>query len=193
MCKIDSILSSLIQCKEMDDLFNIEYDLTCARNYIAQYYPDKLGLIGELNQKCFMLIVTGTSTITYTSRTFCVFPTFMIEYCVESGMNRAYTIESHTLGSYALRILKCSRLCYYKDDMITKVLSRFQSLNKYEKSTETLSISLTKEIYLDKWKHESERCSFNKEKQELTKEREAFEKEKLELETELAKYKETSV
>lgn len=166
----------------MDDLFNIEYDLTCARNYIAQYYSDKLALIGELIQKCFMMIVTGPSTITYTSRTFCVFPTFMIEYCVESGMNRAYTIESHTLCSYALRILKRSRLCYYKDDMISKVLSRFQSLNKYEKPTENLSISLRKEpkeIYLEKL--------------ELMKEREAFEKEKLELEPEFAKYKETPV
>ena len=171
----------------MDDLFNIEYDLTGARNYIAQYYPTKLGLIGELIQKCFMMIVTGPSTITYTSRTFCVFPTFMIEYCVESGMNRAYTIESHTLGSYALRILKRSRLCYYKDDMISKVLSRFQSLNKYEKPTETLSISLTKEIYLEKWRQlESERCSFEKEKQ-------AFEKEKQSFETEMVKYKDTPV
>jgi hypothetical protein len=194
---------------ETEDLFDMKYDLTDAHGYIARHDPTKAWLIGELNQKCFMVTADGPCAhYGVPSRVFCVFPTFIISYVACHGMSRQYDIESHTLGSHDLRCLKYSKLCYYKDDMISKVLSRFQSVNQCKKSEETQTILLRSEVlrentqkeiydvkkdedefFLKKRLLETERIAFNREKRELRTERRAFEKEKLSLETELAKYK----
>ena len=230
----------------MDDLFNFnDTDWAGMRNYIAQYNPSKLELLGEVKQKCFMVTADGPcGHYGVPARVFCVFPKYIISYMIGIGGSRAYDIECHTLGSHDLRCLKYAKLCYYQDDMISKVLSRFQSANKSVKSTETQSVLMRREvkkeilsshkdrlrsneqkeiygvqklrqqlkkdedeIFLKKQLLESERLSFNLEKQELTnekrlfdevfeeakqnliKERKAFEQEKRELEQELAKYK----
>ena len=230
----------------MDDLFNMtDIDWAGMCNYIAQYLPAKLGLMGEVKQKCFMVTADGpVGHYGYQNLTYCVFPTFIVSYMTGNGSYRAYDIEGHTLTSYDLRSLKHSKLCYYNDDMISKVLSRFQSVNQCEKSEESqlfvLRRELKKEIlysqsfiltgntqneiydvhklrqqlkkdedefFLKKQLLESERLSFNREKQELKiertlfdevfeeakqnlrKERKAFEKAKQELEQELAKSK----
>ena len=129
------------------ELFNfMDYDLLGMRNYIAQYFPTKLGLIGEEKQKCFMIYADGPcGHYGVPSRVFWVFPTFIITFVACHGMSRQYDIESHTLGSDDLRCLKHAKLCYYKDDMISKVLSRFQSGNQCEKK-ETQSTVLLREL-----------------------------------------------
>jgi hypothetical protein len=205
---------------ETEDLFDMKYDLTDAHGYIARHDPTKARLIGELNQKCFMVTSDGPCAhYGVPSRVFCVFPTFIISYVACHGMTRQYDIESHTLGSHDLRCLKYSKLCYYKDDMISKVLSRFQSVNQCKKSEETQSILLRREVKKKILSYHSEVLRENTQKeiydiqklrQQLKKdedefflkkqlleserisfnrERRAFEKEKLSLETELAKYK----
>ena len=125
----------------------MDYDLLGMRNYITQYNPSKLGLIGEVKQKCFMVYADGPcGHYGVPSRVFCVFPEFIISY-VTMGVSRSqYDIERHTLGSFGLRCLKHSKLCYYKDDMISKVLSRFQSVNQCEKSEESQSTVLLREL-----------------------------------------------
>lgn len=220
----------------------IDIEWTGMRNYIAQYSPAKLGLM-EVKQKCFMVIADGPiGHWGYSNRTFCVFPKFIISYLVCHGMSRQYDIESHTLGSHDLRCLKHAKLCY--NDGISTVLSRFQSVNQCEKSEESQSTVLLRELkkdilysqsliltgntqkeiydvqklrqqlkkdedefFLKKQLLETERLSFNREKQELKNERtlfdevfeeakqnlrterQSFEKEKRSLESELAKYR----
>ena len=112
----------------------MDLDWVGMRNYIAQYNPTKLGLMGEEKQKCFMIYADGPcGHYGVPSRVFWVFPKFIISYMTGNGCSRQYDIESHTLGSDDLRCLKHAKLCYYKDDMISKVLSRFQSGNQCEK------------------------------------------------------------
>jgi hypothetical protein len=184
---------------ETEDLFVMEYDLTEACGYIARYDPTKARLIGELNQKCFMVTADGPCGHNgYTNRVFCVFPTFMFCYIACHGISRAYDIEGHTLGTYALRSLKLSKLCYYKDDLTSKVVSRFQLLQqecdhtewKIQKSTETTfeiydiqkwREQLKKdedEFYLKKQLFDSELRSFKRDKKKLDLERELFDEAK---------------
>ena len=185
---------------ETEDLFVMEYDLTEARGYIARYDPTKSRLIDELNQKCFMVTADGPCGHNgYTNRVFCVFPTFMICYIASHGISRAYDIEGHTLGIYALRSLKLSKLCYYKDDMISKVVSRFQLLQqecdrtqwKIQKSTETQSVllrrDLQKEIYdIQKWREQlkKDEDEFSLKKQLFDSELRSFKRDKIEFDLE---------
>jgi hypothetical protein len=169
-------------------LFEMDYDLSEARNYIAHYNPSKVGLIGELKQKCFMVTADGPCGPNgYTNRVFCVFPTFIISYMVSHGMSRSYDIEGHSLGHFGLKSLKLSKLCYYKDDLTSKVILRFQLLEqecdrtqwKVQKSTEQ-----QKEIYnIQKLRQEfkKDEDDFIIKKQRLYVERQFFEKEKKEL------------
>jgi hypothetical protein len=204
---------------ETEGLFDIEYDLTEARGYIERHAPTKSQLIGELKQKCFMIMVEGPCGHNgYTYRYYRVFPTFIITSFVQHGGSPNYEIGGHTLGTYALRSLKLSKLCYYNDDLISKVVSRFQLLQqecertewKIQKSTETQKILLRRELqkeiydvqklreqlkkdedefYLKKQLFDTELRSFKRDKKEFDLEREDFEKEKRHLEMELAKYK----
>jgi hypothetical protein len=173
----------------------MDIDWTGMRNYIAQYSPAKLELVGEVKQKCFMVTADGhCGPYGYQVRTYCVFPTFIVSYVTGNGSSgRSYDIECHTLTTYALRSLKLSKLCYYKDDMISKVLSRFQILQqeadriqwKVQKAIEKERKSLEKQLQ----KVEAEGYVYREEKKKFDSERQAFEKEKRELELELAKYK----
>lgn len=180
---------------ETDLFVFMDYDLLGMRNFIALYNPMNLGLIGKEKQKCFMVCADGPrGPYGVPSTVFWVFPTFIISgVACDGGMFRQYYIESHTLGSRDLRCLKHAKLCY-KDD-ISKVLSRFQSVNQCEKSEGQSTVLLREfkkdedEFFLKKQLVESERLSLNREKQELSRERQVFEKEKHKLETELAKYK----
>lgn len=149
-------------------------------------------------------------TLRSTKQSILGIPTFIISVFMCHGMSRQYEIESHTLDLDNLRCLKLAKICYYKDDMISKLLSRFQSVNFCGNTEKTQSLILKgntqKEIYgftklrqqfkkdedeffLKTQLLESERLSFNREKQNLCRERQAFEKEKHNLETDLAKYK----
>jgi transcription initiation factor IIF auxiliary subunit len=125
---------------------------------------------------------------------------------IGNGCSRAYDIEGHNLDYCTLRSLKLSKLCYHKDDLISKVISRFQLLQqectqwKIQKSIETRSVILRsdeqKETQQEIYRIQKMRQQLKKDeddlllqKQMLHDERRAFEKEKHALETELAKYK----
>ncbi len=192
------------------ELFDMkDIDWAGMRNYIAQYNPSKLGLMGEPYQKCFMITSDGPcGHYGMQSRVFCVFRKFIISYMIGNGCSRQYDIESHTLSSDDLRYLKHFKLCYYKDDMISKVMSRLQQECtewKIQKSIETCSVLLRSDELISDVQKEKQQGIYRiqKMRQQLKKdeddlllqkqmlhdERHAFEKEKHALETELAKYK----
>ena len=49
-------MSNEILCVKMEELFNIEYDLSDAKNYISRYNPAKVEIIGELKQSVLWLL-----------------------------------------------------------------------------------------------------------------------------------------
>ena len=167
----------------MEDLFDMEYDLTEASGYIGRHDPTNARLIGELKQKCFMIMVEGLCGHNgYTYRYYRVFPTFIITSYIEHRVPPNYTIGGHNLGSYALRSLKHSKLCYHNDALISTVVSRFQRIQQ-------LFDSELRSFKRDKIEFDLERELFDESKHNFAMEREAFEKEKHNLEMELAKYK----
>lgn len=173
----------------MEELFNIEYDLSDAKNYISRYFPGKVEIMGETKQKCFMVTADGPcGPYGIPTLTYCIFPTFMIGYMSQHSFPRSYDIKSHTLNSVGLRSLKLSRLCFYKDDMIEKVLSRFEQFNIHEETKLTkidVPFNTTqKEIYnVHKLREQlkKDEDDFLIKKQRLDEERQAFEQDSREL------------
>lgn len=188
----------------MEDLFNMDltHVVSLAREYLRRHDPQRLQRINEqvgeelIGIKGFMITADGSCSHSgIHCRVLCVFPTFIVSGHTTGGSyDGSFDIDTHTLGHNTLIFLKLYKLNYYNDDTISKVISKFRTLEEQVKPMHQIEFDRSvkqfeKEKVAQELKVVRQAFELEEARHILERDRQAFERERQDLERELAKYK----